>query len=107
MPQPQPQPPLRSQDLQGVAEYINSGRAQRIVVMVGAGISVTAGIPDFRSPGSGLYSQLQRFNLPFPEAVFSLGFFRENPMPFYLLAKELYPGGGKGGPWPGSVWGQQ
>ncbi len=36
---------LSSFDLAGVAEYIRSGRARRIVCMVGAGISVSAGIP--------------------------------------------------------------
>jgi len=36
---------LCSFDLAGVAEYIRSGRARRIVCMVGAGISVSAGIP--------------------------------------------------------------
>jgi len=30
--------------------------------------------------------------LPYPEAVFDIGFFRRNPHPFYTLAKELYPG---------------
>lgn len=38
--------------------------------LTGAGLSVKAGIPDFRSPGTGLYDQLQKFNLPRPEAVF-------------------------------------
>jgi hypothetical protein len=33
---------------------------------VGAGMSVSSGIPDFRSEG-GLYDQLQRFQLPYPE----------------------------------------
>ena len=37
------------------------------------------GIPDFRTPGTGLYSQLAAYNLPQPEAVFSIQFFRGNP----------------------------
>jgi NAD-dependent SIR2 family protein deacetylase len=53
----------------------------------GAGISVSAGIPDFRSPGTGLYSQLQRYDLPWPEAVFDIRYFRHNPQPFCMLAK--------------------
>lgn len=40
----------------------------------------------------GLYANLERFNLPYPEAVFDICFFRRNPAPFYLLAKELAPG---------------
>ncbi|XP_021501842.1 NAD-dependent protein deacetylase sirtuin-3, mitochondrial isoform X2 [Meriones unguiculatus] len=60
--------------------------------MVGAGISTPSGIPDFRSPGSGLYNNLQQYDIPYPEAIFELGFFFHNPKPFFMLAKELYPG---------------
>ena len=49
-------------------------------------------VPDFRSPGTGLYSNLARLNLPYAEAVFDIGYFRQHPEPFYVLAKELYPG---------------
>eukprot|EP00826_Nyctotherus_ovalis_P064253 TRINITY_DN9420_c0_g2_i1.p1 TRINITY_DN9420_c0_g2~~TRINITY_DN9420_c0_g2_i1.p1 ORF type:complete len:267 (-),score=94.63 TRINITY_DN9420_c0_g2_i1:90-890(-) len=63
--------------------------------MVGAGLSVSAGIPDFRSPGSGIYSKLQEYNLPFPEAIFQLSFFKQNPKAFYSvmqsMAKKYFP----------------
>jgi NAD+-dependent protein deacetylase sirtuin 2 len=51
--------------------------------MTGAGISVSAGIPDFRTPGSGLYDNLQEYNLPYPEAIFTLDYFLKKPEPFY------------------------
>ena len=51
-------------------------RSKRIVVLVGAGISVSAGIPDFRTPGTGLYDNLQKYDLPSPEAIFDIDFFR-------------------------------
>lgn len=49
-------------------------------------------VPDFRSPNTGLYANLARLNLPYAEAVFDISYFRQNPDPFYVLAKELYPG---------------
>ncbi|KAI1427435.1 DHS-like NAD/FAD-binding domain-containing protein [Xylaria sp. FL1777] len=83
---------LSDRSIAAVAELIKRGQAKRIVVMTGAGISTAAGIPDFRSPKTGLYHNLARLNLPHPEAVFEIDFFRDNPRPFYVLAKELYPG---------------
>lgn len=46
----------------------------------------------FRTPGTGLYDNLQRYNIPYPEAIFELNYFHRNPKPFFHLAKELYPG---------------
>jgi NAD-dependent deacetylase sirtuin 2 len=82
---------LESFDLKGIAQYIRSGAAKNIVVMTGAGISVSAGIPDFRSE-SGLYARLGEYDLPYPQAIFELNYFRQKPGPFYKLAADLYPG---------------
>lgn len=60
--------------------------------MAGAGISTPSGIQDFRTAGTGLYYNLQKYNLPYPEAIFDIGFFHENPRPFFEFAKELMPG---------------
>ena len=36
---------------------------------------VACGIPDFRSPGTGLYDNLTQYDLPSPQAVFDIGYF--------------------------------
>ena len=83
---------LKSRTIQSVAEFIKDGGASRIVVLTGAGVSTSAGIPDFRSPKTGLYANLAKLDLPYAEAVFDISYFRNNPYPFYALAHELYPG---------------
>jgi len=52
---------------------LGSGAIERVVVLVGAGLSVPCGLPDFRSEGSGLYSCLREtYGLDKPESVFDL-----------------------------------
>jgi NAD+-dependent protein deacetylase SIR2 len=83
---------------EGVARLLQ-GR-KNIVVLVGAGISVSCGIPDFRSKGSGLYSTLdiEGLGLSCPEELFDWEFFQEDPVPFFKFARNLYfPLGGGGG----------
>lgn len=72
--------------------WLDQKEIKNVIVVSGAGVSVSAGIPDFRTPGTGLYDNLDKYNLPFPEAVFDLNFFKSNPQPFCSLAREIWPG---------------
>uniref|UniRef100_A0A8D8Y247 NAD-dependent protein deacetylase sirtuin-2 n=1 Tax=Cacopsylla melanoneura TaxID=428564 RepID=A0A8D8Y247_9HEMI len=83
---------LENANIESIVKYINSGQCKKIITMAGAGISTSAGIPDFRSPGSGLYHNLEKYKLPNPMAIFELDYFRHRPEAFFTLAKELYPG---------------
>nr|XP_039274002.1 NAD-dependent protein deacetylase sirtuin-3-like isoform X2 [Styela clava] len=80
-------------NLENIARLITSGRAKNIIVMAGAGISTGSGIPDFRTPGTGLYDNLQKYRIPSPTAIFDMEYFHYDPKPFFTLAKELYPDG--------------
>ncbi|KAI9480094.1 SIR2-domain-containing protein [Coemansia mojavensis] len=65
--------------------------SKRILVLTGAGVSVSCGIPDFRSP-QGIYTRLnEEFGLDDPQQMFDIDYFRETPEMFYSFAKELYP----------------
>ena len=79
---PVPPPPPAHPSLERFSSLIRDAPPNSIIVMVGAGASVSAGIPDFRTPGTGLYSNLQKYNLPYAEAVFDIQYFRHNPAPF-------------------------
>lgn len=45
-----------------------------------------------RTPGTGLYDNLQQYKIPEPSAIFDLDYFWYDPRPFFCLAKSLYPG---------------
>merc|ERR1711988_1383488 len=51
-------PCLEVFDIDGIAKYAMKHRCRNVVVLCGAGISTAAGIPDFRTPGTGLYTTL-------------------------------------------------
>ena len=56
-------------------------------------ISVFLFVHFTRSPGTGLYDNLQQYRIPYPEAIFDLTYFRSDQAPFFALAKALYPTG--------------
>ncbi|ORX62457.1 SIR2-domain-containing protein [Hesseltinella vesiculosa] len=75
--------------LQDVVQLIRD--AKKIMIVTGAGVSVSCGIPDFRSE-SGIYSRLQEYELDDPQQMFDIDYFREMPEIFYSFAREVYPG---------------
>lgn len=58
-------------------------RSQRTMALTGAGLSTASGIPDFRSPNSGLWENANPFE------VASILSFRQRPQDFYSWIKPL------------------
>src|SRR5262249_31375541 len=65
-----------------LAELIRS--ADSVVALTGAGISVPSGIPDFRSPGTGLWANVD------PMAVAHIDAFRRDPEKFWAFYGERF-----------------
>lgn len=81
------EPEYKKITLDEIVDKMKAKEYKRIVVLTGAGLSVAAGIPDFRSPGTGLYSKLEKYKLPYPEAIFEINYYKKNPEAFLTLSK--------------------
>ncbi|KAF1841188.1 SIR2-domain-containing protein [Cucurbitaria berberidis CBS 394.84] len=64
---------------------------KNIMVITGAGISTSLGIPDFRSKNTGFYSRLLQMGYDEPEQVFDIHNFDQDPRTFYALAGDIIP----------------
>jgi len=69
--------------VEGVSSLILNSK--NIAALTGAGISVNAGIPDFRGE-HGIYT-LGKYD----EKVFDIDYFLRDPVLFYNFAREFYP----------------
>jgi len=58
-------------------------QAEYCIALTGAGVSTESGIPDFRSPGSGLWTRLDPM-------FFTIESFKADPAQFYRLGQELF-----------------
>ena len=59
-------------------------RARQAVVLTGAGVSVPSGIPDFRTPGTGLWENVN------PMEVAHISAFRDDPDRFWRFYSERF-----------------
>jgi NAD-dependent histone deacetylase SIR2 len=64
---------------------------RNIMVITGAGISTSLGIPDFRSKNTGFYSKLLDMGYQEPEQIFDIHNFDDDPTTFYHLAGDIVP----------------
>ncbi|KAM9477339.1 NAD-dependent protein deacetylase sirtuin-1 isoform 2-T2 [Clarias gariepinus] len=90
------EPPKRKKrkDINTIEDVIRLlNDCKKILVLTGAGVSVSCGIPDFRSR-DGIYARLAVDfpDLPDPQAMFDIEYFQRDPRPFFKFAKEIYPG---------------
>ena len=64
--------------------------AKNIIVLTGAGVSTSLGIPDFRS-SEGFYSKVKYLGLSDPQDVFNFELFKKDPTIFYSIAYMILP----------------
>lgn len=65
--------------------------SQRIVVLIGAGVSASCGIPTFRD-SDGLYNAVAReFGLSSSYTVNDINYFRQDPKPWFKMVQAIVP----------------
>ncbi|MHA1264361.1 MAG: SIR2 family NAD-dependent protein deacylase [Candidatus Helarchaeota archaeon] len=74
---------VTDEEIEEVANLIINSKYA--IVLSGAGISTESGIPDFRSPGTGLWTKVD------PYEFGTANGFNRNPSNFFELARELAP----------------
>ena len=79
--------------LDDVAKLLQNSK--KIVVIAGAGISTSLGIPDFRSKNTGFYDKVREMDSSLgigePEDVFDIEIFDQSPEIFFSLAGDILP----------------
>jgi NAD-dependent deacetylase len=74
--------PVTDERVARLAELVRGAR--RVVALTGAGISVPSGIPDFRTPGTGLWANVN------PMEVAHIDAFRRDPVRFWSFYGERF-----------------
>ncbi|CCC71883.1 hypothetical protein NCAS_0I02150 [Naumovozyma castellii] len=64
--------------------------SKKVLVLTGAGVSTSLGIPDFRS-SEGFYSKIKHLGLDDPQDVFNYEIFMQDPSVFYNIANMVLP----------------
>ncbi|KAL8007004.1 putative Zinc finger, ZZ-type, Zinc finger, PHD-type, Sirtuin family, Zinc finger, FYVE/PHD-type [Plasmopara halstedii] len=91
---------LPRKTLDSITDFIQLlKKAKKIVVIAGAGISVSCGIPDFRSK-DGIYAMARNMDvvLPEPECLFQIDYFRDDPAPFFEVVRNAFASSPKPSP---------
>jgi NAD-dependent histone deacetylase SIR2 len=91
MSRPSTPSPSQNPTLDTIISAIQTGATKNILILSGAGLSTSSGLPDFRSPDTGLYARLSPLQLPYPEAIFHISYFKHTPEPFYAIARARHP----------------
>ncbi len=75
--------------LSKIAESLKAGTIKNVVVLTGPEVSAAAGFPDLHSFDEAMCARLEKYKLPFPEALFNLEYFSKEPKPLYSLMREI------------------